>query len=63
VNSLKWGSYLIYATLCITIFYAVLFPLELFAVRHLTTLLISTTGSIALTMLFVVVTEFFSPNK
>lgn len=63
VRSLKWGSYIIYAVLCIAVFYAVLFPLELFAVRHFTTLLISTVSSMALTMLFVIVAEFFSPNK
>ena len=63
VKSLKWGGYIIYAIICIAIFYAVLFPLELFAIRHFTTLLIGTISSITLTMLFVVVAEFFSPNK
>ena len=62
-KSLKWGGYMVYAILCISIFYALLFLLELFTVRHLATLLISTTASVALTMIFVVVTEFFSPNK
>ena len=63
VKSLKGGGYMVYAILCISIFYALLFLLELFTVRHLATLLISTTGSVALTMVFVVVAEFFSPNK
>jgi rod shape-determining protein MreD len=63
VKSLKWGGYLVYAIICITIFYAVLFPLELFAARQFTALLISTAASTAFTMLFVVVTEFFSPNR
>ena len=63
VKSLKWGGYMVYAILCISIFYALLFLLELFTVRHLATLLISTIASVALTMIFVVVTEFFSPNK
>ncbi len=62
-KSLKWGGYIVYAAICITIFYAVLFPLELFTVRHFTTLLIGTTSSTALTMLFAVVVEFFAPNK
>lgn len=62
-RSLKWGGYLVYAIICISIFYAVLFPLELFAARHFTALLISTAGSTAFTMLFVVVAEFFSPNR
>jgi rod shape-determining protein MreD len=63
VRTLKWGGYTVYAVLCITIFYAVLFLLELFTVRHLSTLLISTGSSVALTMVFTVVVEFFSPNK
>ena len=63
VRTLKWGGYTVYAVLCITIFYAVLFLLELFTVRHLSTLLISTASSVALTMVFTVVVEFFSPNK
>ena len=63
VKSLKWGGYMVYAILCISIFYALLFLLELFTVRHLATLLISTTASVALTMIFVVVAELFSPNK
>ena len=63
VKSLKWGGYIVYAIICIAIFYAVLFPLELFAIRHFSTLLISTISSTALTMLFAIVVEFFSPNK
>ena len=63
VKSLKWGGYIVYAIICIALFYAVLFPLELFAIKHFTTLLIGTISSITLTMLFVVVAEFFSPNK
>ena len=63
VKSIKWGGYIVYAIICIAIFYAVLFAFELFAIRHFTTLLISTTASIAFTMLFVIVAEFFSPNK
>ena len=63
VKSLKWGGYIVYAIICIAIFYTVLFPLELFAIRHFSTLLISTISSTALTMLFAIVVEFFSPNK
>ena len=63
VRTLKWGGYTVYATLCISIFFGVMFLLELFTVRHLSTLLISTAASVALTMVFTVVAEFFSPNK
>ena len=55
VRTLKWGGYIVYATICISIFFAVMFLLELFTVRHLSTLLISTAASVALTMVFTVV--------
>ena len=63
VKSMKWGGYLLYATISISVFFALLFALELFTIRYLTTLLISTACSTILTMLFVVVAEFFTPNK
>ncbi|MBQ5888571.1 MAG: hypothetical protein IIW77_04785 [Bacteroidaceae bacterium] len=63
VKSMKWGGYLLYAAISISVFYAMLFALELFTIRYLTTLLISTVGSTLLTMLFVVVVEFFTPKK
>lgn len=62
-KSLKWGSYIIYSLVCTSIFYAVLFILELFAARYFTTLLIGTASSTLLTMLFLVVTECFTPKK
>ena len=62
-KSLKWGSYIIYSLMCTSIFYAVLFILELFAVRYFATLLIGTASSTLLTMLFLVVTELFTPKK
>ena len=63
VKSMKWGGYIIYAGICISIFYTLLFTLELFAIRYLATLIISTIGSTLLTMLFIVVAEFFTPKK
>ena len=63
VKSMKWGGYIVYAAICISIFYALLFTLELFAIRYLATLIISTIGSTLLTMLFIVVAEFFTPKK
>ena len=62
-RNIKWGGYMIYAVICISIFYALLFALELFSIRYISSLIISTLGSTLLTMLFVVVTEFFSPKK
>ena len=63
VRNIKWGGYMIYAVICISIFYALLFALELFSIRYISSLINSTLGSTLLTMLFVVVTEFFSPKK
>lgn len=63
VKSMKWGGYIVYAAICISIFYTLLFTLELFAIRYLATLIISTIGSTLLTMLFIVVAEFFTPKK
>lgn len=63
VKSIKWGGYMIYAVICISIFYTMLFALELFSIRYYTSLIISTTSSTVLTMLFVTVTEFFTPKK
>ena len=59
-NSIKWGSYIVYSLMCITLFYTLLFLLELFTVSHITPLLISISGSTLLTMFFVIVTECFS---
>jgi hypothetical protein len=63
VKSIKWGGYMIYAVICISIFYTMLFALELFSIRYYTSLIISTISSTVLTMLFVTVTEFFTPKK
>lgn len=63
VRSIKWGGYMIYAVICIVIFYTLLFSIELFTIRYVKTLLISTAGSTLLTMQFAVVTEFFTPKK
>lgn len=63
VKSMKWGGYLLYATISISVFFVLLFALELFTIRYMTTLFISTACSTLLTMLFVVVAEFFTPKK
>lgn len=57
---LKWGGYLTYATLCIAIFYSVLFLIELFTISQPITLLTGIVTSTLLTLLFVIVTECFS---
>ena len=63
VKSMKWGGYLLYATISISVFFVLLFALELFTIRYMTTLFISTACRTLLTMLFVVVAEFFTPKK
>lgn len=62
-KSIKWGGYLVYSLMSIVLFYCVLFLLELFAIGHIVSLLISTASSTLLTMLFVIVTECFSFRK
>lgn len=62
-KSIKWGGYLVYSLMCILLFYCVLFLLELFTIRHILPLLISTSSSTLLTMLFVIVSECFSFRK
>ncbi len=57
---LKWGGYLMYATLCIAIFYSILFLIEIFTINQPIILLTGVFTSTLLTMLFVIVTEFFS---
>lgn len=63
VRSMKWGGYMIYAVICIAIFHILLFALELFSIKYFSSLLISTLGSTLLTMLFVLITEVFTPKK
>lgn len=57
---LKWGGYLMYATLCIATFYTILFLIEIFTINQPLILLTGVLTSTLLTMLFVIVTEFFS---
>ena len=63
VKSMKWGGYMVYAVICISIFYILLFALELFSISYLSSLFISAISSTLLTMLFVTVTEFFTPKQ
>lgn len=63
VKSIKWSVFMAYAVICISIFYILLFTLELFSIKYLSSLILSTLGSTLLTMLFVAVTEFFTPKK
>lgn len=60
---LKWGNYLVYAAICIAIFYSVLFLIELFTIRQPMILLTGIASSTLLTLLFVIITEFFSRTK
>lgn len=62
-RSLKWGQYMVYALICTATFFTVLFLLELFTVANPFMLLTGVASSTLLTMLFVMVIEFFSPQK
>lgn len=59
IVNLKWGGYTTYALLCVVIFYAVLYIIEMFCFSHPLTLAISIGSSTLLTMLFVLVTDLF----
>ena len=60
---LKWGGYIVYSAMNITIFYTVLFMIELFTISHPVTLIAGIASSTLLTMLFAIVTECFSRTR
>ncbi len=62
-RSLKWSRYIVYSVLCTSIFFTALFILEAFTVANPLMLLISVVSSTLLTMLFTIVTEFFSSRQ
>ena len=62
-KSIKWGSYLIYASTCIAIFYTLLFFIEFFTIEHIGALFLSILYSTLLTMCLVVVVEYLSQKK
>jgi cell shape-determining protein MreD len=60
---LRWGAYISYATICITLFCIVLFLLELFTFTRPLHLAISVASSTLLTLLFVTVIESFNKSS
>lgn len=60
---LRWGAYISYATICITLFCIVLFILELFTLTRPIHLVISIASSTLLTLLFVTVIESFNQKS
>lgn len=62
VRTLNWGGYICYTLICILLFYFLLFLLEMFTVGYPLQLIISISSSTLLTMLFVLVIEFFTRN-
>lgn len=60
IATLKWGGYISYTLICVTIFYALLYTIEMFCFSHPLTLAISIGSSTILTMLFVIVTDLFN---
>ncbi len=63
MHTIKPGGYAMYATLCLLIFYTVLFMLELFTIRYPLTLLASIAASTLLTLLFTLVIECFTRKR
>ena len=60
VRSLKWGGYICYSLISLLLFFSTLFLLEMFTVGYPLQLLLSVSSSTVLTMLFVLVIEFFT---
>lgn len=63
VRSLTWNRYIVYSLICTSIFFSALFLLEMFTVASPLTLVASIASSTLLTMLFVIVIEFFSGDR
>lgn len=63
IKSIKWGGYLVYSALCLLIFYVVLFLLELFTMSYPSILITCILSSVLLTMLIVIVIEFFTSKR
>ena len=60
VRSLNWSGYICYSLISLLLFFSVLFLLEMFTVGYPLQLLLSLSSSTFLTMLFVLVIEFFT---
>ncbi len=63
IHTINVAGYIMYATLCLLLFYIVLFLLELFTIHYPLTLLASIAASTLLTLLFTLVIECFTRKK
>lgn len=63
IHTINVAGYIMYATLCLLLFYSVLFLLELFTIHYPLTLLASIAASTLLTLLFTLVIECFTRKK
>lgn len=63
IHTINVAGYIMYATLCLLLFYTVLFLLELFTIHYPLTLLVSIAASTLLTLLFTLVIECFTRKK
>lgn len=63
IHTINVAGYIMYATLCLLLFYSVLFLLELFTIHYPLTLLASIVASTLLTLLFTLVIECFTRKK
>ncbi len=63
IHTINFGGYAMYATLCLLLFYSVLYILELFTIRYPLTLLASIVASTLLTLLFTLVIECFTRKR
>ena len=62
VRTLNGGGYICYTLICILLFFLFLFLLEMFTIGYPLQMIISIAASTFLTMLFVLVIEFFTRN-
>lgn len=60
VRSIKGVRYISYTSICVLIFYTTLYLLELFTINYPLPLLIGASSSTLLTMLFIIIAEFFT---
>lgn len=63
IHAINTGNYVMYAALCLLLFYTALFLLELFTIQYPLTLFASITASTLLTLLFTFVIECFTRKK
>lgn len=63
VQTIGWSGYTAYVSICLSVFYMILYFLELFTINYPVTLLIGVVGSTLLTLFLTMVAECFASKK